>query len=110
MNARRIATIVVGTEIAFAAAFGASGVIGWHGAAYAQPACFDAHWSPIVCPVDEVSLSEIRNVDALPVCSAEDCSDQPGQVGMWLDRDTGDWYLSVGQSSLLIIDDTVVAR
>jgi hypothetical protein len=105
MNARRIATIVVGTEIAFAAAFGASGVIGWHGTAYAT-GCFDAHWSPIVCPVDEVSLSEIHNVDSLPVCSAEDCSDQPGQVGMWLDRDTGDWY----QSSLLIIDDTVVAR
>lgn len=48
-------------------------------------------------------------VDGLdyPVCSVEDCSDQPNQIGLWEDKDTGDWYLSIGESSLLVVDDTV---
>ncbi|AGR46499.1 hypothetical protein ODIN_85 [Mycobacterium phage Odin] len=40
-------------------------------------------------------------VDAVdyPVCDLEDCSDQPGQVGVWIDPDTGDHWLSVGEIS-----------
>lgn len=50
-------------------------------------------------------------VDAVPVCSEEDCSDQPGQVGMWLDQGTGNWYLELGASvTLLVVDDTAAAR
>jgi hypothetical protein len=43
-----------------------------------------------------------------PVCVMEDCSDQPGQVGLWLDQDTGNWYLSVGETSYLVVDDTAI--
>ncbi|AEM05903.1 hypothetical protein TIROTHETA9_84 [Mycobacterium phage TiroTheta9] len=53
-----------------------------------------------------VDLSDI-DIDMLPECVEEDCSDQPGQVGMWLDEDTGNWYLSLGESSVLVVDDTV---
>ena len=34
-----------------------------------------------------------------PVCAVEDCSDQPGQVGVWNDPDTGRGWLSVGEVS-----------
>ncbi|QBJ01170.1 hypothetical protein PBI_ARISSANAE_85 [Mycobacterium phage Arissanae] len=37
-----------------------------------------------------------------PYCSLEDCSDQPGQVGIWIDRDTGNQWLSLGETSYLI--------
>ena len=37
-----------------------------------------------------------------PVCAVEDCSDQPGQVGVWNDPDTGRGWLSVGEVSYLI--------
>lgn len=53
-------------------------------------------------------LSPVLHVDGTdyPVCHVEDCSDQPGQVGMWLNTDTGDWYLSQGETSVRVIDDT----
>ena len=59
-------------------------------AAPAAAECFDADWAQVPCPTDEVPLSELHLPDALPQCTVEDCSDQPGQVGMWLDRDTGE--------------------
>lgn len=56
----------------------------------------------------EIPLTELT-VDGhdYPVCAVEDCSDQPGQVGLWLDSDTGDWWLSTGETSVLVVDDTV---
>jgi hypothetical protein len=58
---------------------------------------------------DVALVSEAGDLlDTLPVCSVEDCSDQPNQIGMWLDRDTGNWYLEEGEfSTFLVIDDTV---
>lgn len=59
-------------------------------------------------PIETINLSEI-DVDQFPVCVQEDCSDQPNQVGMWLDKDTGNWYLELGEvgTTYLVIDDTV---
>ncbi|AMW64343.1 hypothetical protein SEA_CHIPMUNK_87 [Mycobacterium phage ChipMunk] len=59
---------------------------------------------------DEVNLSELRTVDGVdyPVCFEEDCSDQPGQIGLWEDKDTGNWWLSLGERSYLVIDDTTI--
>ena len=34
-----------------------------------------------------------------PVCAVEDCSDQPGQVGVWFDRSGAAW-LSLGEYSV----------
>jgi hypothetical protein len=66
-----------------------------------------SHWTPD--GRQAVFLSDIDGlIDQLPVCAEEDCSDQPGQSGMWLDRDTGDWYLELGEAvTLLVYDDTV---
>lgn len=58
---------------------------------------------------DTISLTTMT-VDGVdyPVCDEEDCSDQVGQVGLWLDEDTGDWYLELGEDvTYLVIDDTV---
>jgi hypothetical protein len=54
--------------------------------------------------------ADVMTVDGTdyPVCVMEDCSDQPGQVGLWLDQDTGNWYLSVGETSYLVVDDTAI--
>lgn len=61
----------------------------------------------MLCP-QPIHLTDIQDPDALPTCVQEDCSDQPGQIGMWLDKDTGDWYYSAGEgSSFRIVDDTV---
>ena len=58
-------------------------------------------------PMPCVNLSDIADIDTLPVCRVEDCSDQIGQVGLWLDKDTGNWYLERGETqTYLIIDDT----
>ncbi|AEL17781.1 hypothetical protein TURBIDO_87 [Mycobacterium phage Turbido] len=59
---------------------------------------------------DTVNLSELRTVDGVdyPVCFVEDCSDQPGQIGLWEDKDTGNWWLSLGERSYLVIDDTAI--
>lgn len=109
VTARRVATVLIGSEIGLAALFGVTGALhGFHGVAYASDdmGCFTAQWEPMDCPTNEILLSEIHNPDMLPICGLEDCSDQPGQVGMWLDRDTGNWWLSLGESSLLVVDDT----
>jgi hypothetical protein len=39
-----------------------------------------------------------------PVCDEEDCSDQPGQVGVWYDPDTGEAWLSTGPDYSLHVD------
>ncbi|QTF81509.1 hypothetical protein SEA_TARSUSIV_85 [Mycobacterium phage TarsusIV] len=45
--------------------------------------------------------TEVRTVDGIDyaVCIEEDCSDQPGQIGIWIDPDTGNQWLSVGETS-----------
>ena len=68
----------------------------------------EAHADPEI--VNTIDIADIPNIDALPTCAEEDCSDQPGQIGLWLDRDTGNWWLSVGESSALIIDHTAPAQ
>lgn len=46
-----------------------------------------------------------------PVCEMEDCSDQPGQVGVWYDPDTGEPWLSIGDRSIPVDPaSTVLAR
>lgn len=63
-----------------------------------------SHWTPDGRLA--VYLSDIDGwLDVLPVCVEEDCSDQLGQVGMWLDSDTGNWYLELGESVTLLVDD-----
>lgn len=37
-----------------------------------------------------------------PVCSVEDCSDQPGQIGVWFDRSGNPW-LSQGEYSIRVV-------
>jgi hypothetical protein len=55
-------------------------------------------------PVDTIDLTDLpeytATVDGVdyPICAVEDCSDQPGQVGLWLDKDTGNWYLELGET------------
>lgn len=57
--------------------------------------------------VPTIDLTEIPDIDTLPVCAEEDCSDQPGQTGLWQSTE-GDWYLERGETKTwLIIDNTV---
>jgi hypothetical protein len=96
MSARRTAMVFIGAEIGLAAMFGVVGATGRFSTAtaYAEP-------------VAAVTLSELNGrFDSLPVCTVEDCSDQPLQVGWWLDSDTGNWFVSLGDYSVLVVDDT----
>jgi hypothetical protein len=45
-----------------------------------------------------------------PVCDEEDCSDQPGQVGVWYDPDTGEAWLSTGPDYSLHVDQRLEPR
>lgn len=80
------------------------------GTAAARADSVDAHWTPDGRTA--VYLSDVAGVlDVLPVCAVEDCSDQPGQIGVWTDPDTGDAYIEFGESvTLLVDDDTAAAR
>jgi len=57
-------------------------------------------------PTVPLTTLTVDGVD-YPVCAQEDCSDQPQSVGLWLDKDTGNWWLSTGEASILVVDDTV---
>ncbi|KRD08597.1 hypothetical protein ASE48_08515 [Mycobacterium sp. Root265] len=48
--------------------------------------------------------SQVVTVDGVdyPVCSEEDCSDQVGQVGVWISPRTGEHWLSLGEHSIHI--------
>lgn len=52
-------------------------------------------------PAVETSYTELLTVDGVdyPVCRVEDCSDQPGQVGVWTSPDDGRRWLSLGEGS-----------
>ena len=59
-----------------------------------------------------VNLSQLPDIDSMPVCHVEDCSDVPAVVsgqdnGIWIDPDTGNAYVECGQFVALVIDDTV---
>lgn len=55
---------------------------------------------------EEINLTTLT-VDGTDyaVCAVEDCSDQGG-TGLWLDTDTGNWYLEIGDKTWLVVDDT----
>lgn len=52
-------------------------------------------------PPAETVYTTVDGVD-YPICSVEDCSDQPGQIGVWISPDDGERWLSVGEYSLHI--------
>ena len=62
-----------------------------------------------LCPHADAAPSREVTVDDrdYPVCEQEDCSDQPGQVGVWFDPDTGEAWLSLGEDRSVHIDQTV---
>jgi hypothetical protein len=60
----------------------------------------------IAMSVPTIDLTEL-DADSFPECSVEDCSDQADGSGMWLDEDTGDWYLILPNATYLVVDDTV---
>lgn len=55
-------------------------------------------------PEADATPAELTTVDGVdyPICELEDCSDQPGQVGVWISPDDGERWLSVGEYSLHI--------
>lgn len=81
---KKLGLALIGAEIVFAASIGWAGVHGLSGTAYA--------------------MSETTTVDGVdyPMCVQEDCSDIPGQVGVWVDPDTGNRWLSLGEYSVPI--------
>ena len=61
----------------------------------------------IVAAFGLVNLTDVPWIDSLPVCHVEDCSDQPGQVGVWTNRE-GNTYIELGEGiTVLVIDNTV---
>jgi hypothetical protein len=135
MSARRIAAAIVGAEVAFAGLFGAFGVLHSNAVAYADTGdpgtillseIHNADMFP-VCELEDCSDQPAQVIyDTMVLGKNETLTeserydenrsikqrvqrgdDQPAQVGMWLDRDTGNWWLSLGESSLLVIDDSV---
>lgn len=77
--------VIIGAEVALAAIL-TTGVALGHGTAYA----------------DEVTTLTVDGTD-YPVCAVEDCSDQPGQIGVWIDPDTGNHWLSIGEQSYQVV-------
>lgn len=64
-----------------------------------------ALWSfVIVYSLGELYVARAFGLEStqIPICQFEDCSDQPSQIGMWKDEDTGNWWVSVGESSYLV--------
>jgi hypothetical protein len=77
------------------------------GAAYGGVALAHATPSP---ELPTINLTDIPDIDTLPVCHAEDCSDVVGQTGVWFSRSTGAWLLERGEDyTRVIVDDTVVS-
>lgn len=54
-------------------------------------------------PAEAQPASQTTTVDGVdyPICEQEDCSDQPDQIGVWINP-AGQRWLSVGEYSLLI--------
>lgn len=88
----KFAAATIAAEVVFAGAFVAAGMHGMTGTAYAMT-------------YDYPSPGHTVTVDGrdYPVCAVEDCSDQPGQVGVWFDPDTGNAWLSVGERSYPVV-------
>lgn len=61
----------------------------------------DAHPGPDHDHPHIVHTTTVDGVD-YPICELEDCSDQPGQIGVWISPDDGERWLSVGEYSLHI--------
>lgn len=58
----------------------------------------------MIVPSARAEASRTVTVDGTdyPVCSEEDCSDQPGQVGVWFSPNDGKAWLSQGEASILV--------
>ena len=54
-----------------------------------------------------INLTDVPNIDALPVCQVEDGSDSASLPCLWFDPDSQDTYLTFEDYSLRIVDDTV---
>lgn len=54
----------------------------------------------LTAPMAHADTATVDGVD-YPLCAVEDCSDQPGQVGIWTDK-SGEQWLSLGEHSLHI--------
>lgn len=52
---------------------------------------------------EPTATATVDGVD-YPLCVVEDCSDQPGQIGIWTNGD-GEQWLSLGESSIHITRD-----
>lgn len=60
--------------------------------------------------VSAIDLTSVTDIDAMPICEEEDCSDVAAvaQPGLWYDPDSHDTYVTwTDGPSLLIVDDTV---
>lgn len=76
-----------------------------HGAIAYADSCYAGDWSPMACP-PSINLTDIPDIDTLPICAEEDCSDRPKQTGLW--PNDGNWYLERGEGrAWLVIDNTV---
>lgn len=58
-----------------------------------------------------VNLSQLPDIDSMPVCHVEDCSDVPAVYagednGLWTNPNTGNTYVECGSFVALVIDDT----
>lgn len=61
-------------------------------------------------PLPTINLTDIPDLDILPVCHAEDCSDVAGQTGVWYSHSTGAWLLERGEGhTWVIVDNTAGA-
>jgi hypothetical protein len=56
-------------------------------------------------PADTINLSELPQIDSLPVCQMEDGSDAATLPCVW--SNDGNAWLTYADHSVLIVDDTV---
>lgn len=102
MNANAIALLTAKATLGASLALGL--LLAPHGSARAD----DAY-----AREETVNLSELPNLDIMPVCALEDGSDQltgpDSDPCIWTDPDTGNAYWTTFDRSWLIVDDTVVS-
>lgn len=101
VNLKRVAALIA-TEVVFAGSFVAAGVVHLHGTAVADE--LNVQWCEgFTLPC--VYRSDAPWIVTLPACAAEDCSDQPGQVGVWTSRE-GIAYIEFGEGvTIQVVDD-----
>lgn len=53
-------------------------------------------------PAPSVTMT-VDGID-YPVCAEEDCSDQPGQIGVWYSKHDQRWLLELGEGQTYVVD------